>query len=77
MMWTYTMSTRWRNWLMHYATSRKIAGSSPDEVIEFFNLPYTSSRSMALGFTQLLTDMNTTPYFVWVILQRKPFSMFV
>jgi hypothetical protein len=25
--------TRWRSWLSHYATSRKVAGSSPDVVI--------------------------------------------
>jgi hypothetical protein len=28
---------RYRSWLRHYATSRKVAGSIPDEVIEFFN----------------------------------------
>jgi hypothetical protein len=28
--------TRWRRWLRHYATSRKVAGSRSDEVIEFF-----------------------------------------
>jgi hypothetical protein len=29
----------WRHliWLRHYATSRQIAGSIPDEVIGFFN----------------------------------------
>jgi hypothetical protein len=26
-----------RGWLRHYATSRKVAGSIPDEVIRFFN----------------------------------------
>ena len=25
--------TRWRSWLRHYATSRKVAGSIPDGVI--------------------------------------------
>jgi hypothetical protein len=34
--------------LFHYATSRKVACSSPDEV-DFFNLPNPSSRTMALG----------------------------
>jgi hypothetical protein len=29
--------TRWRSWLRHYATSRKVAGSNPDEVIGFVN----------------------------------------
>jgi hypothetical protein len=41
--------TRWRSWLRHYATSRKVAGSIPDEVIGYFNLPNPSSRTMALG----------------------------
>jgi hypothetical protein len=27
-----------RSWLKHYATSRKVAGSSPDEVDSFFQL---------------------------------------
>jgi hypothetical protein len=29
--------TEYRSWLRHYATSRKVAGSNPDEVIGFFN----------------------------------------
>jgi hypothetical protein len=29
--------TRYRSCLRHYATSGKVAGSIPDEVIEFFN----------------------------------------
>jgi hypothetical protein len=44
---------------MHYATSRKVAGSIPDEIIGFFNRPYPSSRTMALGSTQPLTEMST------------------
>jgi hypothetical protein len=28
--------TRWRSWLRHCATSRKVAGSIPDGVIEIF-----------------------------------------
>jgi hypothetical protein len=36
------------------AASRKVTGSIPDEVIEFFNSPNPSSRTMALGSTQLL-----------------------
>jgi hypothetical protein len=35
-----------------------VAGSSPDEV-DFFNLPNPSSRTMALGSTQPLTEMST------------------
>jgi len=29
--------TRWRSWLRHWATSRVIAGSIPDGVIEIFH----------------------------------------
>jgi hypothetical protein len=50
--------TRWRNWLRHYATSRKVAGSIPD-VIGFFNRPNPSSCTVALGWTQPLTEMST------------------
>jgi hypothetical protein len=42
-----------------YATSQNVAGSIPDEVIGFFNLPNPSSRTIALGSTQLLTEMST------------------
>jgi hypothetical protein len=38
---------------------RKVAGSIPDEVIGFFNLPNPSSRTMALGSTQPLIEMST------------------
>jgi hypothetical protein len=47
-----------RSWLRHYATNRKVTGSSPDEV-DFFNLPNASSRAVALGSTQPLTKMST------------------
>jgi len=30
--------TLWRSWLRHCATSRKVAGSIPDGVIEIFSL---------------------------------------
>jgi hypothetical protein len=48
-----------RSWLKHYATSQKVAGSIPDEVTGFFNWPNSSSRTMALGSTQPLTEMST------------------
>jgi hypothetical protein len=44
--------------LRHYATSRKVAGSSPEEV-DIFNLPKPSSRTIALESTQPLTEMST------------------
>jgi hypothetical protein len=44
----------------YYAASRKVAGSRPDEVDFFFsNLLNPSGRAMALGSTQLLTEMST------------------
>jgi hypothetical protein len=46
------------SWLRHYATSLKVAGSGPDEVDFFFNLPNPSSRIIALGPTQPLTEMS-------------------
>jgi hypothetical protein len=48
--------TRWRSCFGHYATSRKIADSSP-EVIGFLNGPEPSSRTMALGSTQSLKKL--------------------
>jgi hypothetical protein len=49
--------TRYRSWLRHYATSRKVAGS--DEDIGFLNWRNLSSRNMALGSTETLTEMST------------------
>jgi hypothetical protein len=40
----------------HYATSRKVGGFIPDEVIGYFNLP---NPNMSLGSTQALTEMST------------------
>jgi hypothetical protein len=47
------------SWLRHYATSRKVAGSIPDEIIGFFNWPNPYSRTMALESSQPLTEMST------------------
>jgi hypothetical protein len=33
----YCLGTQYHSWLRHYATSQKVAGSNPDEVIGFFN----------------------------------------
>jgi hypothetical protein len=43
----------------HYATSQKVAGSSPWWSGFFFNWPNPSSCTMALGLTQPLTQMST------------------
>jgi len=45
--------------LDHCATSRKVAGSIPDGVIGIFHWFNPSGRTVALGLTQLLTEMNT------------------
>jgi hypothetical protein len=43
---------------LHYVSSRKVAGSIPDEITEFFfNLLNPSNHTMALGSTQPLTEM--------------------
>jgi hypothetical protein len=54
-----SLSLRWRSWLRHYATSQKVAGSIPDQVIGIFNCPNLSSRTMAMVSTQFLTEMST------------------
>jgi hypothetical protein len=46
-------------WLRYYATSQKVAGSIPDEVIWFFNWPNPSCLTMTLGSTQRTTEMST------------------
>jgi hypothetical protein len=46
------------SWLRNYATSRKVAGSIPDEDTWFFSWPNPSSRTMALRSTQPLTEMS-------------------
>jgi hypothetical protein len=48
-----------RNWLRQYATIRKVTCFTPDELIAFFNLPNSSSRTMAMESTQPLTEMST------------------
>ena len=55
----YCGGTRWRSWLRHCATSRKVAVSIPDGVIGIFHWHNPSGRTMALGSTQPLTEMIT------------------
>jgi hypothetical protein len=49
----------YRSYLEHYATSRKVAGSIPGEVIGFFNWHISSSRTTAMESTQPVTEMST------------------
>jgi hypothetical protein len=46
---------RWRSLLR----SPKVAGAIPDYVIGIFHWHNPSGRAMALGSTQLLTEMST------------------
>jgi hypothetical protein len=46
-------------WVRHYATSRKVAGSIPNEVIGFLNWSNPSSHTMSLGSTQPIREMST------------------
>jgi len=54
----YMWATRWRSWLRHCATSRKVAGSIPDAIIGIFHLRNPFGRTMAPGLTQSLTEMS-------------------
>jgi len=51
--------TRWRSWLRHCATSRKVAGLILDGLIGIFHSHNPSDRTMALGSTQPLTEIST------------------
>jgi hypothetical protein len=42
-----------------YDTSREVAGSSADEVFEFFNLSKPFSRTVVLGLSKPLRAMST------------------
>ena len=53
------MAMRWRSWLRHCATSRKVVGSIPDDVIGIFHRHNPSGRTVALGLIQPLTEMST------------------
>jgi hypothetical protein len=49
------LGTAVAQWFRCCATNRKVAGSIPDGVIEFFYGHNSSDRTMALGSTQPLT----------------------
>jgi hypothetical protein len=46
-------------WLKHCTTNRKVAGSITDGVIGILHWHKPSSRTMALGSTQPLTELST------------------
>jgi len=51
--------TRWCSWLRPCGTSRKVAGSTPDCDIGIFHWHNPSGRTMVLGLTHPVTEMNT------------------
>ena len=53
-----TGGTRWRSWLRHCATSRKVVGSIPDGVNQIFHW-HPSGLTMVLGLTLPLIEMST------------------
>ena len=53
------MGTAVAQWLRCYATNRKVTGSIPVGVIGIFHSHNPSDRTMTLGSTQPLTEMNT------------------
>jgi hypothetical protein len=58
--------------LTRNVTSRKVVGSSLDEVNKlFFNLPNLFVRIMVLGFTQHQTEMSTRRQFLEVKRGRR------
>jgi hypothetical protein len=56
--WLHEDNSLWNPVFVWFSLCRKVAGSIPDEVIGFFNWPNPSSRTMALGSTQPLTEIN-------------------
>ena len=70
--------TRWRGWLKHCATSRKVAVSIPVGVIGVFHWHNPSGRTMALGSTQPLNRNEYQKLFLgskggrWVGLTTLP-----
>ena len=57
----YAYSSNWGHAVAQLvsATSRKVAGSTPDVVSGIFHGHNLSGRTMALGLTQPLTEMST------------------
>ena len=56
---TYYYGTRWGSLFRQCATSQKVARSIPDGIIVIFHWLNPSGRTLALGSTQSLTEMNT------------------
>jgi hypothetical protein len=61
---------RWRSWLSHYATSRKVPGSSPNEVDFFFQFTYSFQPHYGSG-ADSATNTNEYQEYSWNILGVK------
>ena len=55
----FTVGTRWRCWLRHCATSRKVAGSIPGGVIGTFRWNNPSSHIMTMRLALPLTETSS------------------
>ena len=60
----FARGTRWRSWLRHCATNRKVASSIPDGVTGIFQCLNPSGRIVALGSTQPLKMSTRNPSWV-------------
>jgi hypothetical protein len=58
--------TRWRSWLRHYATIRKVAGSIPDGVIGLFSLTYSFRPHYGPGVDSASNRNEYQEYFLGV-----------
>ena len=58
-----SLDTRWRSWLRHFATSRKVACSIPDGVIGIYHWHNPTGLIMTLEYTQPLTETSTQNIF--------------
>jgi len=55
----YNGGRRWRIWLRHCVTSRKVADSILEKIIAIFYIYHPCGRSMALGLIHPPTEMST------------------
>jgi hypothetical protein len=55
----YRVGTAVALWLRYFATNQWVAGSIPDDIMEFSIDINPSDRTIALGSTQPLTEMIT------------------
>ena len=62
--WTFNVpyffgDTRWRRWLRHCITRRKVAGSIPNGITEIFHWRNSFCRTTVLGSTHPLKEVST------------------